>query len=59
MCYLYVDDYSRCDTLAAKVKMAWVCPGFDDATGTEINFEEGDETDISSFHIVSHSLILL
>ncbi len=56
VCYLSVDDYNLCDTLATKAKMTWFYPGFDDATGTEINFEEGDESDISSFRTALRDL---
>ena len=47
--YLSVDDYNMCDELAMEAKMTWFFPGVDDSTNTEINFEEADETNISSY----------
>ena len=47
--YLSVDDFNLCDELAISAKMTWFFPGFDEVTGTEVNFEEGDECNVSSY----------
>lgn len=47
--YVSVDDYNLCDELATEAKMAWFYPGLDDSTNTEVNFENADEHEVSSY----------
>ena len=47
--YVSVDDYNMCDELAMGAKMTWFYPSVDDSTNTEINFEEADAHDVSSY----------
>lgn len=47
--YLSVDDYNLCDGLATVAKMTWFSPWFDNATGTEVDWEEADKHTVSSY----------
>ena len=47
--YVSVDDYNLCDELATEAKMSWFFPWFDNATGTEINWDEADKNSARSF----------
>ena len=47
--YLSIDDYNLCDDLALAAKMTWFCPWFDDATGTEVNWEEANKHVVRSY----------
>ena len=47
--YLSADDYNLCDDLAMAAKMTWFFPWFDDASGTEVNWEEANEHVVRSF----------
>ena len=47
--YVSADDYNLCDELATAAKMTWFYPGLDDSTNTEVNFEDADEHEVSSY----------
>ena len=47
--YVSLNDYNMCDELATGAKMTWFYSGVDNSTNTEVNFEEGNEHNVSSY----------
>ena len=54
--YVSCDDYNLCSDLADSAKMSWFFPGFDETSGTEVNYEEGDLRNKRSFRIAIRDL---